>query len=356
MKKFLALILCLLMVFGLFAGCGQKTEEAPKDEPKEDASEEVKEEEPEEKVQVAACMPSVNNPVCRIMEMGFIVRAEELGYDAVVSGLDEGSLQEFVTKWESAITNGAQGIMLAWGDDGCYDFCKRAKEQGVYIVVPHFPHDYETTKDFIDAVLSCKPATYGAESAKFILDKLEEKGITEGSIAITQNSANVTENAASDAFRSAILESGTNFKVLDTVMEGGEVTEGTNKCTAIIQSNQDIVAAFGTTGSSPQTWAAAAENSGKTDLIIVGMDYVEKNVNLVNDGKVAAVVAQPLYDECVESANVLDSLFKGRTYTASESEWWMEIDAPLAYIGGEGKSDINYYNGILEQLKTFDFS
>ncbi len=356
MKKFLALILCLLMVFGLFAGCGQKTEEAPKEEPKEEASEEVKEEEPEEKIQVAACVPGINNPVCRIMAMGFIERAEEIGYDAVMSGLDEGSVQEFFTKWEGAVTNGAQGIMLAWGDDACYDMCRRLKEQGTYIVVPHFPHEYEAAKDYIDAVLSCKPATYGAESAEFVLDKLEEKGITEGSIAITQNGPNITENAASDAFRTAILNSGTNFKVLDVVMEGGEVTEGTNKCTAIIQANQDLVAAFGTTGSSPQTWSAAAENAGKTDLIIVGMDYVEKNVELVNDGKVAAIVAQPLYDECVESANVMDRLFKGETFTASEAEWWMEIDAPLAYVGGEGASDINYYNDILEQLKTFDFS
>lgn len=351
MKRFLALVLSLLLVFALLAGCGNTNAPAEsKEESKQESKEESKE---EEKVQIAACMPSINNPVCRIMEMGFLERGEELGYDPVVSGLDEGSIQELITKWTSAVTNGAKGIMLAWGDDGCYEFCKEMKEDGTYIVVPHFPHEYSDTKDFIDSVLSCQPASYGVESAEFILNKLEEKGITEGSIGITQNSANVTENAAADAFRDTIIKSGAKFTVLDVVFEGGEVTEGTNKVTAIITSNPDIVAGFGTTGSSPQTWAAAMDNTGKTDLVVIGMDYVEKNVMLVKEGKVAAIVAQPLYDECAASVDRLDELFAGKTFNGSEEEWFVEIDAPVAFVGGSDHADINYYDAILTRVKAY---
>lgn len=350
MKKTIALLLSLLMLFALLTGCGAEKVTESTGEATESTE---KKTENSEKVQIAACMPSVNNPVCRLMEFGFVEKGTELGYDTVISGLDEGSMQEFITKWESAVTNGAQGIMLAWGDDACYEFCKEMKAQGTYIVVPHFPHEYEDTKDFIDSVLSCKPASYGKASAEFILNKLEEKGIKEGSIGITQNSANVTENAAADAFRSTIQESGTNFKVLDVVFEGAEVTEGTNKVTAIITSNPDIVAGFGTTGSSPQTWAAAMENTGRTDLVVIGMDYVEKNVSLVKEGAVAAIVAQPLYDECAASAERLDELFQGKTFNGSEDEWFVEIDAPVAYVGGSDKSDIDYYNSIIERAKEF---
>jgi ribose transport system substrate-binding protein len=356
MKKALAILLALLMVLAVVAGCGAKEE--PKDEPTTDepaGEDEAGEgEDAAAGKQIAVCMGSINHPVHRIVQMGFVLKAEELGMEGVISGLDEGSIQELIAKWESAVTNGAEGVLVWTGDDSCYDMMKGMKEMGVYTTVPHFVHNYEDTKDFIDKNISCLAATYGAEAAQFVVDKLTEKGITEGTIGITQNGPNVTENAANDGFRSKMAEIAPNFKLADTVMEGPEITEATNKVTSVIQANEaDIVAGFGTTGGSPQSWAAAMENTKKTDLVVVGMDYTELNVNLVKDGKISAVVCQPLFPEAQDCAQALYDLFNGEVFNGSADTWFTELPAPLAYVGGEGVNDINSYQAIIDQVAEY---
>ncbi len=353
MKKALSILLALLMVLAIVAGCGAK--EAPvESEGTEVVESEGGEEDAAAGKQIAVCMGSINHPVHRIVQMGFVLKAEELGMEGIISGLDEGSIQELIAKWESAVTNGAEGVLVWTGDDSCYDMMKGMKEMGVYTTVPHFVHSYADTKDFIDKNVSCLAATYGAAAADFVVEKLEEKGITEGVIGITQNGPNVTENAANDGFRARITELGVKYTCADTVFEGAEVTEATNKVTSVIQANQDtIVAGFGTTGGSPQSWSAAMENTGKTDLVVVGMDYTELNVNLVKDGMISAVVCQPLFPEAQECAQVLYDLFNGAVFTGSEAEWFTELDAPLAYVGGEGVNDINSYQSIIDQVAEY---
>lgn len=354
MKKALAILLALLMVLAVVAGCGAKEE--PKDEPATDepAADDEKVEDAAAGKQIAVCMGSINHPVHRIVQLGFVLKAEELGMEGVISGLDEGSIQEMIAKWESAVTNGAEGVLVWTGDDSCYDMMKGMKEMGVYTTVPHFVHSYADTKDFIDKNISCLATTYGGEAAVYVVEQLEAKGIKEGTIGITQNGPNVTENAANDSFRAKMAEIAPQFKLAETVFEGAEITEATNKVTGVIQANQaDIVAGFGTTGGSPQSWAAAMQNTGKTDLVVVGMDYTEININLVKEGKISAVVCQPLFPEAQECAQVLYDLFNGKVFNDSEANWFTELDAPLAYKDGEGVNDILSYEGINEQVKEY---
>ena len=340
MKKALSIILAVAMLLALVVGCGggdtdsgtsstDSTVSTPADdEGNEGGSAAGK--------RIAVCMGSINHPVHRIVQMGFMTMGEELGMAP-----------------ESSVSNGVEGI-LAWvGDDSAYEFLKTVKGMDCYVTVPHFPHSYQDTKDFIDRNLSCLPDTYGREAAKFVVERLEAKGVTEGSIGITQNGPNVTENAANDGFRSQMLDLGTKFTIADTVYEGAEVAEAATKVTSVIQSNADIVAGFGTTGGSPQSWATAMENTGKTDLVVVGMDYTELNVNLVKEGKITAIVCQPLYVEAQECVKTLKELFEGKTFTGSESEWFVELDAPLAYVDGEGDHDINSYDEIIQKVVEY---
>lgn len=356
MKKALSIILAVAMLLALVVGCGgggeseTSSDTSSVSEPEGDSQAEAS---GAAGKRIAVCMGSINHPVHRIVQMGFMTKGEELGMAPEISGLDEGSTQELYAKWESSVTNGVEGI-LAWvGDDSAYEFLKTVKGMNCYVTVPHFPHSYQDTKDFIDRNLSCLPDTYGREAAKFVVERLEAKGVTEGTIGITQNGPNVTENAANDGFRSQMLELDTNFTIADTVYEGAEVAEAANKVTGVIQANADIVAGFGTTGGSPQSWATAMQNTGKTDLVVVGMDYTELNVNLVKEGQITAIVCQPLYDEAQACVETLKELFEGKTFTGSESEWFVELDAPLAYIDGEGVHDINSYQEIIDKVVEY---
>ena len=358
MKKALAIILALLMVLAIVAGCGEAKPEESKEESKQESKEESKEEKKDEDAaagkQIAVCMGSINHPVHRIVQMGFVMKAEELGMEGIICGLDEGSHQELITKWESAVTNGAEGCLIWTGDDSCYDMMKGMKENGAYCVVPHFIHDYAETKDFIAKNISCVAATYGAAAADAIVAELEKRGIKEGTIGVTQNGANITENAANDSFRAQMAKIAPQYKLADTVFEGPELVEATAKVTGVIQGNQDtIVAGFGTTGGSPQSWAAAMKETGKTDLVVIGMDYTEVNIGHVKAGEIFAVVCQPLFPEAQESAQALYDIFNGKDFTASKADWFQELEAPIAFKGGSGVNDIESYVEIVEQVKTY---
>ena len=74
---------------------------------------------------------------------------------------------------------------------------------------------------------------------------------------------------------------------------------------------------------------------------------------VVDEGKITAIVCQPLYVEAQECVKTLKELFEGKTFTGSESEWFVELDAPLAYIDGEGTSDINSYDEIIKKVVEY---
>lgn len=341
MKKAIAVLLAVLLMVGVLVGCGGADTDNSGAAGDYDPS----------NTTIAIMMGGMNHPVHRIVQMAFLTTGTEMGYNAIIGGLDEGSSQELMTKYESVIANGCEGGLLWSGDDTFYQFMRDMSEM-CYFVVPHFAHEYVDTKSFISRNICAQAKEYGYTAGEFMLEKLAEAGITSGTIGNTQAGANVTENACSDAFRKAIKDSGANFKVADVVFEGLELSAASTKIVGIINSNPDIVAGFGTTGGSCQSWDLAMQQTGKK-LVVVGVDYTEYNIDLVADGVIAGLVAQPLFDEGANSVKTLDALFKGETFSDSAENWWLKCDAPIAYVGGEGVSDIEYYRPLVDEVVAY---
>lgn len=342
MKKAIAVLLAVLLMVGVLVGCGgtDTDNDGPTGGDHNPAD-----------TTIAIMMGGMNHPVHRIVQMAFLTAGEDMGYNAIIGGLDDGSAQELMTKYESVIANGCEGALLWSGDDTFYQFMRDMSEM-CYFVVPHFAHEYVDTKNFISRNICAQAKEYGYKAGEFMLEKLAEAGITSGTIGNTQAGANVTENACSDAFRQAIKDSGANFKVADVVFEGLELSAASVKVVGIINSNPDIVAGFGTTGGSCQSWDLAMQQTQKR-LIVVGVDYTEFNIDLVADGAIAGLVAQPLFEEGEESVKTLDALFRGETFADSAENWWLKCDAPVAYVGGEGASDIEYYRPFVDKVVEY---
>ena len=200
--------------------------------------------------------------------------------------------------------------------------------------------------------MACDPVLYGKQVADLMAEKLTGKT---GSVALTQNTKNVTENAATESF---IAEwealKGTyeldGIEVLPVELEGGVVDSATEINLSIIQAHPDIIGAFGTTGNSPITWADAATKAGYADgeLVIVGMDATEGNLNYLEAGKVAAIVAQPLYDEAYKTMEYLDKIFRGE-----EVPMWTDLEAPVVTADGEGPNGLAFHRDIAAQVADF---
>ena len=133
-----------------------------------------------------------------------------------------------------------------------------------------------------------------------------------GTVAVTEGSFNPTEDLAAKSFIDTMKANFKDVKVLDSAVEGFDVPSSIQIATAIMQANPGITGAFSTTGAGPSTWAGAQNNTGKK-ICAIAMDYSRVNLDLVKNGDMYAVVAQPLFQEFAKCAEMLDTILRGGT-------------------------------------------
>ena len=90
-------------------------------------------------------------------------------------------------------------------------------------------------------------------------------------------------------------------------------------------------------------WAAATRALGRDDMIIVGTDYTDETLDLVESGEVQAFVAQPLYEEAQTSVIALDTLLRGNSYP-----FFTSLDAPLVT-----RANMDRYRKLLQDVNNW---
>lgn len=254
--------------------------------------------------------PMKDHPVHRLMQAGFLDKCKELGYTCEVVG-DASS-----TNWdipatlplaEAAIARTEyDGVAVYGPDPAIFSYIGKLGREGFPVVTWHVLPE-EGSVPGLKAAAAQVVSEAGEAAAIAIGEKLGGKGV----VALTQGASNDTENPVSDAFRATMAEKFPEIRVLETQMEGFEPSAAEAKAVAILQGNPDVVAAFGTTGNSIQTWTGAARKADR-EIAIVGMDYIRQNLDLVKSGAAYGVVAQPLYEESAKVAELLGDLAQGK--------------------------------------------
>lgn len=376
MKRTICALLAVLMVLGLVVGCSRGPKESIDTSTSTDTSQttsgggqtstvtEINGADGDfssdtyddaSNTTIACCMGSMNHPVHRVVQYSFVTEGRSKGYKAIISGLDEGSTQELIAKFESTFDNGAKGALVWSGDDTMYQMMRDYQGECVF-VVPHFAHEYEDTKDFIARNITSTAKTYGEAAGKFVAERLAAKGVTSGMILCSESGPNVTENAAKDAFYTYI-DKNTGFDIYKdnggVVYETLEVTTAANALVAALTSHPEIVGCFGTTGGSAQAYAQAMKTTGRSDLVVCAIDYIEFNVNAVADGTITGIVCQPLVEEAKYSVDTIDSVLQGKSYNGSAASWFLELEAPVAWTGGTGNTQIETYRPIVNAVKEY---
>lgn len=329
MKRILALVIVCGFVLGLVGCAGRLGNEPPE-------------------IKLAIGMGGNQHPVHRIVQYGFHMAIEERGLTKIDATLNKASSQELMVRYEKAVVEeGAQGMMLWTGDDVFYQFMRdMKKEHGTVFVVPHFTHEYVDTKNFIDANLHYDERMMGEMAADMMVEALYAKGITSGSIGNTQAGAGVSENASSDAFRARLREIAPQFRVCDVVFAGLDISAAT-KNVGIIQSNSDLVGAFGTTATCAQAWTEAMGHTGRSDLVVIAVSASEDNLKVVENGPIHALVTAPLYEEGYDSAGVLHDVITGKSYNQTKEDWDIVYDV----IGLTKDSDLTAYHDLFANMK-----
>ena len=287
---------------------------------------------------VGLCIGLTRYPLHQIVQLGFLEKAEELGYEGHVLGLEEGLMQEQCACWlQGAREYDIAGAVCWVGDDSGYEFLKELHGMGVKIAVPYFPHAYSQTKEFIDVNVHQDYDAAAIETADFIVKALAEKGIRSGDVGISV--PGTPQPAGLQTFRDYMRKTYPEYNILEEVYESAELPAATAKVEALLRTSPDLVAGFGLSGYSAQVWAAAKESTGRRDVVVVGYDYTTENLDVLSGGGVDALISQPLYEAGAEGLALLDQMFCGKVYSTSETVWKQPLDMPLIYPGGVGVHD-----------------
>jgi ribose transport system substrate-binding protein len=275
------------------------------------------------------------------MQQSFLDGCRKNGLDCQLATTDENTLDALVAMADATVSrpDAAGFVMYAGGLPVFKPIIEKAKGLGLPVALPHFPVPEGTFAD--NAVqIAADTSKYPDPVAKAMCEELKRQGITTGSVAVTENNHNVTEDMVAKVFKEGMNKYCPDLKVLDTVLEGGEPTQAIAAAVSVIQANPDIVAGFSTTGGGPTTWAGAQKETGKK-LVTVGMDYTRVNLDLVKNGEVWGIVAQPIYDEMSGAAKLVYDMANGK-----EVPYWTILEAPLVT-----KDNVDQYYAILDALE-----
>ena len=248
------------------------------------------------------------HPVHRLMQLGFTDGCKAHNYECEMLLTDSTNAPDMIPLAEQALAEPVDGIVFYAVDNSFFPTIAKFKAKNIPVVTPHFT-SFTQEESGLTAVVGADVVQY----AKAAADALGEKLAGKGTVAVTVGSFNQTENLVAKTFKEEMAAKYPDVVVLDAQEEGFDAAQAIAKAVAIIQGNPEVAGAFSTTGNGPTTWARAAEEAKKTDLVIISMDYTRPNLDLVKEGKVYGLVAQPLYEEFYRAAELVGMALDGQT-------------------------------------------
>ena len=272
--------------------------------------------------------PNRSHPVVKSIILGFEDACKDLQVDCVNNAFEGVDFSLMVPQVDIAISQGSSGV-IAFVDKAVYESDKRLIAAGIPVMNIHT----KVTKEELPGLLGWVAPDADAY-AKAAAEAIGEKIGGKGSVIISQGNLNDLENQVSKVFTDAMKAKYPDVKVLAPIIEGFDQPAAIAVAEAALQAHPDVVAAFGTTGNSPVTWAKAAQAQGKKpgEIIIIGMDTVKQNLDLVESGEVYGVIAQPLYDEEYRAVELLLAKIKGEPVSYDNL-----LKAPLVKKGETAK-------------------
>jgi ribose transport system substrate-binding protein len=278
------------------------------------------------------------HPVHQLTQLSFLLGCTEQKLDCALATTDDTSLEALIAVGLQTVARPDVKGIAVWccGLPQLKPVVEAAKAKGIPVAMLHGPTPEGSFPDNM-VVIAADTTKYPDPIAKAMCDQLKDKT---GTVAITQNNYNPTEDMVAKVFAEGMKKYCPNLKVLAPELEGPEPTKAIAVAVSIMQANPDIVAGFSTTGGGPTTWAGAQKETG-VKIVAVGMDYTRVNLDLVKSGQIYGVVAQPLYEESYAAGVILSKMASGE-----KVPYWSVLEAPLVT-----KDNLDAYYKILDNFE-----
>ena len=277
-----------------------------------------------------------DHPTYRVVRAGFLNAVQHLGYQAEVVGISDTDEAAFRSVCLSLLDQNVDGVVM-WLPQP--DIIRKLSAAGIQVVCPHsLCADGEAYG--LRANIAAAPEQIARDVVAFLAEKLAGR---HGVIAVSQSSDNAQENAVTrELIR--LARSSLPHVVINADLRFTEHMEKNKQLVMdYMKKTPDLLGAYTTAGAACACWAAAKRALGRDDMIIVGTDYTDETLDLVESGEVQAFVAQPLYEEAQTSVIALDALLRGNSYP-----FFTSLDAPLVT-----RANMDRYRKLLQDVNNW---
>lgn len=273
MKKLLALLVCLLLIVGMFSGCGSGTDNqaAP---PEETATSKV----------YLITMDQMDQHWQNVNKGAEEVAAQNSDIEYKWSAPDKKDDAQQIDKVNNAVSDGAKVILLAAnGPDAITSALEAAADKGVKIIYVDSPANFPA-----EATFATDNKAAGQTAGEQMLNELKAQGITSGKIGIINVKPDTTSCVLrEEGFRAAF--DGSGFEILTTQFCEGDAAKSQDAAANFI--SQGCVGVFGTNEGGTVGVGNAIKASGK-GVVGVGFDKSDTILGLITDGALLCTMAQ----------------------------------------------------------------
>lgn len=277
-----------------------------------------------------------DHPTYRVVRAGFLNAVQHLGYQAEVVGISDTDEAAFRSVCLSLLDQNVDGVVM-WLPQP--DIIRKLSAAGIQVVCPHsLCADGEAYG--LRANIAAAPEQIARDVVAFLAEKLAGR---HGVIAVSQSSDNAQENAVTRELIRLARSSLPHVAINADLRFTEHMEKNKQLVMDYMKKTPDLLGAYTTAGAACACWAAAKRALGRDDMIIVGTDYTDETLDLVESGEVQAFVAQPLYEEAQTSVIALDTLLRGNSYP-----FFTSLDAPLVT-----RANMDRYRKLLQDVNNW---
>jgi ribose transport system substrate-binding protein len=262
MKKFLSIIMTIVLSSFMLVGCSQKDDNTKK---------------------IGLIVSTLNNPFFVDLKKGVEKEAKELGYEVVVLDSQNDPAKE-VSNMEDISVKGVSMVLLNPVDsDSAVASVMIANNSDI----PVMTVDRVANGGNVVSHIASDNIAGGDMAAKYLIDKLGNKGNIVELEGIAGSSATRDRGKG---FEDGIK--GSNLDIIAKQSADFDRTKGLSVMENIIQSKGDINAVFAQNDEMALGASKALADANMKDVLVVGFDATDDAVDAVKQGTMAATVAQ----------------------------------------------------------------
>lgn len=281
-KKFVALLLVLVLSVSVLAACGNKDKDGEVIPPETEGTETEDNAGEKEDFTVGFVISTQTNPFFVSLKNGAEAKAKELGIELIVLDSQDDSAKA-AANMEDLITRGVDLILVNPTDsDAIVNSVMLANDEGIPVITV----DRAANGGEVLSYIASDNIAGGKMAAEFIIEQLG------GSGKVVELEGIAGTNAArerGEGFNEGI--EGTELEVVAKQTADFDRVKGLEVMENILQSQPEIDAVFAHNDEMALGALEAIKASGR-DIIVVGFDATDDAVASVEAGELAATVAQ----------------------------------------------------------------